>query len=73
MLLHDILSVSFIAISFILTMNFWLILGFIIVNIFEDFDTEEVQYQDVLIMSASWPLTILMFVAKQLHIKGRKG
>jgi len=73
MLLYDILAVSFIVISFILTMNFWLILGFIIVNIFEDFDTEEVQYQDVLIMSASWPLTILMFVAKQLHIRGRKG
>ena len=69
MLLYDILAVSFIVVSVILTINFWLLIGFIIVSVFEDFDMEEIDYYEALTMSASWPLSVMMMIAKQLHIK----
>ncbi|MCK5609678.1 hypothetical protein KAR91_47835 [Candidatus Pacearchaeota archaeon] len=71
MILSFILDVGYTVLSIILVINFWILIGFGAIMVFESFD-DDVKYYDVLMMAFTWPLAVVMMMAKQLHIKGKR-
>jgi len=72
MLLHDILNISLFVFAMILTINAWLIVGFIWVVLLENVKGE-VEFKDVILMSFTWPLTVMIIISdrKQLSVKNK--
>lgn len=71
MILDSILNIAFTVISIIISINVWLTIGYIMIMVFDDLKTE-MEFKEVVVMSFSWPITVVMLISKQLKIKRYK-
>jgi len=68
MILNEILLAGSIVFSFLIVINAWLLIGFMFIILFQNFE-HEIEYKEIVLICFTFPLALMLMLSKHIHTK----